>query len=264
MRARAQDGNAGLLKLALAAHAMRAIQRLTQTYMTLPLAAIAHEAGLASAEEAEHYLLRCVPFRLTLARRGPPGAPPGRTPASLRVEGSPAAVHAPARASRRAQERPAGLAPHPACRARRRGAAARPGPTRGARARMVDAGDIFAQIDAGVGMVRFLEDPETYDSAAAVARIDDAVQRSMALSQRLQAAHRVVRARARHASRFERRSAAAGAAFGGCQGRLHLRGRLLDCICPARMLPWPTCVLAEACSLVRMVARDAHAQAGAS
>jgi hypothetical protein len=70
---------------------------------------------------------------------------------------------------------------------------------------MVDAGDIFAQIDAGVGMVRFLEDPETYDSAAAVARIDDAVQRSMALSQRLQAAHRAVRARACPASRSERR-----------------------------------------------------------
>ena len=58
---------------------------------------------------------------------------------------------------------------------------------------MVDAGDIFAQIDASAGMVRFLEDPEAYDSAAAVARIDNAVQRSMALSQRLQAAHRAVR-----------------------------------------------------------------------
>ena len=57
---------------------------------------------------------------------------------------------------------------------------------------MVDAGDIFAQIDASAGMVRFLEDPEAFDSAAAVARIDDAVQRSMALSQRLQAAHRAV------------------------------------------------------------------------
>ncbi|KAK9823017.1 hypothetical protein WJX81_007287 [Elliptochloris bilobata] len=113
----AEDGNTGLVKLALAAHAMRAIQRLTQTYMTLPLAAIAAEAGLASAAEAEHYLLR-----------------------------------------------------------------------------MVDAGDIFAQIDAGPDMVRFLEDPEAYDSAAAVARIDDAVQRSMALSQRLQAAHRAVAA----------------------------------------------------------------------
>lgn len=56
-----QDGNAGLVKLALAAHAMRAIQRLTQTYVTLPLAAIATEAGLASAAEAEHYLLRCTP-----------------------------------------------------------------------------------------------------------------------------------------------------------------------------------------------------------
>ena len=61
------------------------------------------------------------------------------------------------------------------------------------RARMVDAGDIFAQIDAAPGMVRFLEDPEAYDSAAAVARIDGAVQRSIALSQRLQAAHRAVR-----------------------------------------------------------------------
>jgi hypothetical protein len=59
---------------------MRAIQRLTQTYMTLPLAAIAHEAGLASAEEAEHYLLRCAPRRLTLPgrRRGAAGAPAGR------------------------------------------------------------------------------------------------------------------------------------------------------------------------------------------
>ena len=55
-----QDGNTGLVKLALAAHAMRAIQRLTQTYLTLPLAAIAAEAGLPSAADAEHYLLRCV------------------------------------------------------------------------------------------------------------------------------------------------------------------------------------------------------------
>lgn len=56
----AQDGNTGLVKLALSAHAMRAIQRLTQTYLTLPLAAIAVEAGLPSAADAEHYLLRCV------------------------------------------------------------------------------------------------------------------------------------------------------------------------------------------------------------
>jgi len=89
---------------------------------------------------------------------------------------------------------------------------------------MVDAGDIFAQIDAGVGMVRFLEDPETYDSAAAVARIDDAVQRSMALSQRLQAAHRAVRARACQPLRATQRSCRGS--LWGVSGSVALAGPL--------------------------------------
>lgn len=54
-----QDGNAGLVKLALSARTMRAIQKLTQTYLTLSLADIAAQVGLGSAAEAEQHILRC-------------------------------------------------------------------------------------------------------------------------------------------------------------------------------------------------------------
>ncbi len=57
-RAPAQDGNAGLLKQALAARQMRHTQRLTQTYLTLSLADIARHVGLASPQEAEQHILR--------------------------------------------------------------------------------------------------------------------------------------------------------------------------------------------------------------
>ena len=53
-----QDGNLGLLNLALEARTKRAIQRLTQTYLTLSLQQIAENANLPSAEDAEHHLLR--------------------------------------------------------------------------------------------------------------------------------------------------------------------------------------------------------------
>ena len=46
------------MKLALAARTMRAIQKLTQTYMTLSLEGIASQVGLSSAAEAEQYILR--------------------------------------------------------------------------------------------------------------------------------------------------------------------------------------------------------------
>ena len=57
---------------------------------------------------------------------------------------------------------------------------------------MIDAGEIFARIDAEQAMVRFLEDPEDYASAAAVARLDACIQQSVALSERVaKAAHAV-------------------------------------------------------------------------
>ena len=55
----AQDGNAGLVKQALAARQMRQTQRLTQTYLTLSLADIARQIGLASPQQAEQHILRC-------------------------------------------------------------------------------------------------------------------------------------------------------------------------------------------------------------
>lgn len=58
MKATAQDGNAGLLKQALAARQMRHTQRLTQTYLTLSLADIAQHVGLPSRQEAEQHILR--------------------------------------------------------------------------------------------------------------------------------------------------------------------------------------------------------------
>ena len=55
-----QDGNVGLLQLALEAHTMRAVQRLTRTYMTLSLSDIAAAAQLRGPQEAELLVLRCV------------------------------------------------------------------------------------------------------------------------------------------------------------------------------------------------------------
>ena len=54
-----QDGNMGLVKLVLAGRIKRAIQRLTQTFLTLSLADIAQQVGLQGAAEAEGHILRC-------------------------------------------------------------------------------------------------------------------------------------------------------------------------------------------------------------
>lgn len=51
---------------------------------------------------------------------------------------------------------------------------------------MVDAGEIFAEIDAAAGMVRFLEDPEQYTSSGALQRLNTTIQASFSLAQRLQ------------------------------------------------------------------------------
>lgn len=48
----------GLVNLVLDAKTKRAIQKLTQTFLTLSLADIAQQVGLASAAEAEAYILR--------------------------------------------------------------------------------------------------------------------------------------------------------------------------------------------------------------
>ena len=53
--------------------------------------------------------------------------------------------------------------------------------------RMVDAGEIFAEIDASAGMVRFLEDPEQYTSSGALQHLNTTVQASFSLAQQLQA-----------------------------------------------------------------------------
>ena len=52
--------------------------------------------------------------------------------------------------------------------------------------RMVDAGEIFAEIDASAGMVRFLEDPEQYTSTSAVQHLNATIQASFALAEKLQ------------------------------------------------------------------------------
>ncbi len=51
--------------------------------------------------------------------------------------------------------------------------------------RMIDGGQVFARIDEAAGMVRFLEDPERYDTARVVQRIDGQIQQSIAISGRL-------------------------------------------------------------------------------
>lgn len=104
-----EDGNMGLVKLVLAGRTKRAIQKLTQTFLTLSLADIAQQVGLETATEAEGHILR-----------------------------------------------------------------------------MVDAGEIFAEIDASAGMVRFLEDPEQYTSTSAVQHLNATIQASFALAEKLQ------------------------------------------------------------------------------
>ena len=53
--------------------------------------------------------------------------------------------------------------------------------------RMVDAGEVYAQIDEAASTVRFLQDPERYDSASVVQRLDSQMQRAMALGERIRA-----------------------------------------------------------------------------
>ena len=48
----------GLVKLVSAGRTKRAIQKLTQTFLTLSLADIAQQVGLESAAEAEGHILR--------------------------------------------------------------------------------------------------------------------------------------------------------------------------------------------------------------
>ncbi len=55
----------GLVKLVLAGRTKRAIQKLTQTFLTLSLADIAQQVGLQSASEAEGHILRYMRNTLT-------------------------------------------------------------------------------------------------------------------------------------------------------------------------------------------------------
>ena len=67
--ARLQDNNWGLIKLCLDAKAKRSIQRLTQTFLTLSLADMAHQAGVAGPGQAEEVILRWGAGVLTLPCR---------------------------------------------------------------------------------------------------------------------------------------------------------------------------------------------------
>ena len=58
---------------------------------------------------------------------------------------------------------------------------------------MIDAGEIFACIDAEKSVVRFLEDPEQFASPAMVERLDAAIQQSTALAERISAVAHAVR-----------------------------------------------------------------------
>ena len=58
---------------------------------------------------------------------------------------------------------------------------------------MIDAGEIFARIDSEKSMIRFLEEPEQYASAAMVDRLDQCIQQSVALSARVAKAEHAVR-----------------------------------------------------------------------
>ena len=59
--------------------------------------------------------------------------------------------------------------------------------------RMIDAGQVFAEIDEAAGMVRFLEDPERYDTARVLQRIDEQMQQSIAVTSRLRQVNQRVR-----------------------------------------------------------------------
>lgn len=50
----------GLVKLVLAGWTKRAIQKLTQTFLTLSLTDIAQQVGLQNASEAEGHILRYI------------------------------------------------------------------------------------------------------------------------------------------------------------------------------------------------------------
>ena len=52
---------------------------------------------------------------------------------------------------------------------------------------MVDAGEVYAQIDEAASTVRFLQDPERYDSASVVQRLESQMRRAMALGDRIRA-----------------------------------------------------------------------------
>jgi hypothetical protein len=52
---------------------------------------------------------------------------------------------------------------------------------------MVDAGEVYAQIDEAASTVRFLEDPGRLDSASMVQRLDSQIRRAMALGDRIRA-----------------------------------------------------------------------------
>ena len=205
-QAPAQDGNAGLLKQALAARQMRHTQRLTQTYLTLSLADIARHVGLVSPQEAEQHILRQAycPYAMLhgmvrdmcLAayalghchiRQHPivMGCLSGNiittrmwslhTARDLLMRfhspDSSASMHVDMNSPSAAEPMHLRVSGGGGC----------------AACRMVDAGEVYAQIDEAASTVRFLQDPERYDSASVVQRLDSQMKRAMALGERIRA-----------------------------------------------------------------------------
>ena len=59
--------------------------------------------------------------------------------------------------------------------------------------RMIESGDIVAQIDDAEGMVRFLEDPHSSDSPELLVELDRQISQSIKLADRVQSLNYEVR-----------------------------------------------------------------------
>ena len=60
--------------------------------------------------------------------------------------------------------------------------------------RMIDAGEVFAEIDSAAGTVRFLEDPQRFRGAATLAALDAQIAKARDLAARVAAADHEVMA----------------------------------------------------------------------
>lgn len=72
--------------------------------------------------------------------------------------------------------------------------------------RMIDAGEVVAEIDGGKGMVRFLEDPQQFNSPATIARMDSQIAAAAALGERLAATRHEVSRSSSYLAKMHRKS----------------------------------------------------------